>query len=456
MKKQQETSNQTIEKSALLEKMFPHIAGYTKIKEEASIIVDLVLRKEEYQKVGARNPRGWFFYGKPGMGKTRLVKDLAKYINYPIVEISPSDSIKRQIKMDEDIVQGFQKAKEIGKCVILIDEMDKFAGYDKYDHNQSENLGYRRVLLQELDEIAQYDDVIIFAIANDRFILGDAVLRSGRFDRRIHFPQPDENDRRAIVQFYLKGAKLKEDNLLNDVVKMTCGQTCAEIECIVNDAKILSIHRGNDKLQLGDFTEALNRVVFFTIPKNDTKSEEESKLVAYHEIGHVLLAYMFDPKKVQSVSLIPQGDAAGYALMYATDSMVEEEETYRQKLKYVLAGMISVRVMTGKMTGGNESDLSKAKEIIMYMLNNGFYGPEYLECVIRIKYGYEELAPQMGLEKLSAKMIEILNSATKEIEDLLNKNKEIVEKLAISLVRKRELSNRDILRIIKNMGGITE
>ena len=131
MKRDKVLLNEVNMANKMWSEMFPNIAGYNKVREECAQIIDIIERKEEYLKVGARCPRGWFFYGEPGMGKTQIVKDIAAYVNYPIIEISSSDAIKREISIDEDIVNGFAEAKKLRNCIVFIDEMDKFAGYKK-------------------------------------------------------------------------------------------------------------------------------------------------------------------------------------------------------------------------------------------------------------------------------------------------------------------------------------
>ena len=431
------------------QEMFPNIAGYDKVRAEGEQIVDIIQRKEEYLKVGARCPRGWFFYGDPGMGKTRLVKDIAEYVGYPIIEISSSDAIRKKVSIDEDVVNGFEKAKKIGKCIVFIDEMDKFAGYKKYAYEMTENLKTQKILLHELDEIKDIDDIIVIATGNKRDYLGEAVLRSGRFDRHIMFSRPNEDDRMAIIKHFLKGSRLASNVLLEDLVKMTAGRSCAEIECMVNESKISLVHNKQTDLQLGDFTAALNRIIFSDIPKDNVKSDEQSKLVAYHEVGHVLMGYILQPENVHYVSIIPQGNAAGKTKMNAADDIVKRKECSEESLKISLAGMIAVRVMAGTMTGGNKSDIEKAVSIATNMLDEGFYGMEYLSFAVnRDTYGESRFSKGQG-EKRAAKIVELLNSAILDIEKVMQENSEVLEQLAVALVEKRELSNREILEIIE-------
>ena len=430
-------------------KMFPNIAGYDKVREEGAQIVDIIERKEAYLKVGAHCPRGWFFYGDPGMGTTRIVKDIAAYVDYPIIEISNSDAIRRKMTIDEDIVNGFAEAKHLGKCIIFIDEMDKFAGYKKYAYEMTENLKTQKILLHELDEVKDYDDIIVIATGNKKEYLDDAILRSGRFDRHVLFSRPNEEDRLAIIQHFLKGSSLSENVVMADLVKMTAGRSCAEIECMINEAKIALVHNGEDALQLGDFTAALNRIIFSDIPKDNVKSDEQLKLVAYHEVGHALMGYILQPEDVHYVSIIPQGNAAGKVKMNADDDVVKTKEYYEGLIKIGLAGMLAVRVMTGTMSSGNKSDLEKAVTVAGTMMDEGFYGFENLSVIInKDTYGESRYARDLT-ESRGAKLMEILNTASADVEKVLQANKELLERLATKLVEKRELSNRELVEMMK-------
>ncbi len=454
MMKNSNTTNQKAETQAKWSKMFPNIAGYDLVRAEGAQIIDIIERKEEYLKVGAHCPRGWFFYGAPGMGKTRLVKDISNYVNYPIIEISSSDAIRRKLDIDGDIVRGFEEAKELGKAIIFIDEIDKFAGYKKYQYEIPENLKTQKILLHELDEIKAYDDIIVIATGNYPEYLDGAILRSGRFDRQVLFSKPNEEDREAIIKHFLNGAALAKNVLIEDLVKMTAGRSCADIECIVNEAKISLVHQKEDMLQLGHFTSALNRIIFNDIPKENIKSDEQSKLVAYHEIGHALIGYLLQPNNVHYVSIIPQGKAAGKTKMKADEEIVQKKESGEEILKIALGGMIAVRVMTGTMTGGNSSDLAKAFNLVGNMLNEGFYGYEYITFRVNDDgYGESRFSSEYT-EKRAKKIIELINSASNEVEKMLTDRKEIVEALAVRLVEKRELSNREIIEIIE--GGRAE
>ena len=218
---------------------------------------------------------------------------------------------------------------------------------------------------------------------------------------------------------------------------------------MINEAKIALVHNGEDALHLGDFTAALNRIIFSDIPKDNVKSDEQLKLVAYHEVGHALMGYILQPEDVHYVSIIPQGNAAGKVKMNADDDVVKTKEYYEGLIKIGLAGMLAVRVMTGTMSSGNKSDLEKAVTVAGTMMDEGFYGFENLSVTInKDTYGESRYARDLT-ESRGAKLMEILNTASADVEKVLQANKELLERLATKLVEKRELSNRELVEMMK-------
>ena len=272
-------------------KMFPHIAGYEAIKEECAQAVDILNNTEEYTKKGAHVPRGWLFYGPSGVGKTRIIKDMADYLKIPVIEISISDAINNDITIDEDIVAGFKKAKEGGKCILFIDELDKIAGFDN-EYPAEENLKSQKVFLRELDKVKEYDGIAIFATANERDYLAASILRSGRFDRQVKFSLPGRNDRIKILSLFIGNAKISADISVPEMADRTANCSGADLETIINEAKISAIAQRSEYISLKDFESAYNRITSNDIPKKNEEENEKLKMLAYHEAGHALMSYL--------------------------------------------------------------------------------------------------------------------------------------------------------------------
>jgi cell division protease FtsH len=231
---------------------------------------------------------------------------------------------------------------------------------------------------------------------------------------------------------------------------MTAGRSCAEIECIVNEAKISLVHNKESKLKLGDFTAALNRIVFSDIPKENVKDKEQLKLIAYHEVGHALMGYILQPQSVHCISIVPQGIAAGKVKINTDDDVIKKKEYSENMIEIALSGMIAVRVMTGTMTSGNKSDIEKAISIATDMLDEGFYGIEHLSFVVnKDDFSGSRFSSDLT-NKRGNKIVEILAKAIANVEKVMRENKGLLEKLAVQLVEKRELSNKEFIEIIEN------
>lgn len=430
-----------------LQKMFPHIAGYKEIREEAAQIVDLFQNEKLYLEKGAHYPKGWLFYGKPGTGKSRLAMDIAEYLDIPLIEISASDAIERKISIEEDIYHGFKKAYENDRAILFIDEIEKIAGYRKYAYEITGNLKNQKILLHELDKISSKEGVIVIATCNERRYLGEALSRSGRFDRQVAFPLPNNLERKLIINHFLEKTNLPLGVGVDEIVKMTGGFSGADIECVINEAIIQAVSKREESLSIQDFTYAIRRVAFRDLPRESACSKEEQKLTAYHETGHAYMIYRLIPEKLGSVSLLQQGESSG-----STETMSNGEESFTLKsgeetCMIALAGFLSVKVMTGKCFGGNDGDFEKARKTISIMLSEGFYGFDY---IVLENPEYSGPFSMEMMNKRQTKASEILEGLAKRTAEILVEGKEGIERLTTALLEKTSLSSREIQNIFEN------
>lgn len=429
--------------------IFQNIAGYDVIKREATQLIDVLENTEKYINRGAHCPQGWLFYGQPGLGKTKMVKEMAQYLTCPIIEISLSDAITRDCTIQEDIKQGFAYAKRQDKAIIFIDELDKIAGYDRFEYNMPDNLNNGTLLLHEIDDIKGKEGIFMIATANKLNLIGPSLLRSGRFDRKIKFDYPTNKDRAAMIKLFMSKSLLDEDVSLDYLVKLTHGKSCSEIECIVNEAIIDSVSNGYDTVKRRNFNQAINRIAFKDVAKsNEDKSREELKLVAYHEAGHALMCAVLCPERLQMVSIVTQGGASGAVRVLDNGQTNQPHSEYLNSIKIGLAGMCSVCVMTGEMTDGNESDLQHCVSDVNDMLDEGFYGLKYVQTLPR--RGFES-SPKW-LDTRSAKIYEILSEIQEEVEVILRHNKDVIERMANALLENGELNETDVMNIVAGEG----
>lgn len=410
-------------------KMFPHIAGYEAIKEECAQAVDILNNTEEYTKDGARVPRGWLFYGPSGVGKTRIIKDMADYLKIPVIEISISDAINNDITIDEDIVAGFKKATEAGKCILFIDELDKIAGFDN-EYPAEENLKSQKVFLRELDKVKEYDGIAIFATANERDYLAASILRSGRFDRQVKFSLPGRNDRIKILSLFIGNEKLSADISVPEMADRTANCSGADLETIINEAKISAIAQRSEYISLKDFESAYNRITSNDIPKKNEEENEKLKMLAYHEAGHALMSYLCSASKLASITLLKQGDARASVNRILSDSSVHTKSDYIREIMVTFAGMIGTYVMTGDYTDGNCSDLEHIKELASAMADENFFG---IKNIILHPKLTARVSPK-NYDCWHSKIMKLLNGLYRKTKKVLSKNKTTLENIAVSLL----------------------
>lgn len=425
-------------------KMFPHIAGYEAIKEECAQAVDILNNTEEYTKNGAHVPRGWLFYGPSGVGKTRIIKDMADYLKIPVIEISISDAINNDITIDEDIVAGFKKATEAGKCILFIDELDKIAGFDN-EYPAEENLKSQKVFLRELDKVKEYDGIAIFATANERDYLAASILRSGRFDRQVKFSLPGRNDRIKILSLFIGNAKLSADISVPEMADRTANCSGADLETIINEAKISAIAQRSEYISLKDFESAYNRITSNDIPKKNEEENEKLKMLAYHEAGHALMSYLCSASKLASITLLKQGDARASVNRILSDSSVHTKSDYIREIMVTFAGMIGTYVMTGDYTDGNCSDLEHIKELASAMADENFLG---INNIILHPKLTARVSPK-NYDCWHSKIMKLLNGLYRKTKKVLSKNKTTLENIAVSLLNNMTLSGNEVMEIIE-------
>lgn len=425
-------------------KMFPHIAGYEAIREECAQAVDILNNTEEYTKNGAHVPRGWLFYGPSGVGKTRIIKDMADYLKIPVIEISISDAINNDITIDEDIVAGFKKAKEAGKCILFIDELDKIAGFDN-EYPAEENLKSQKVFLRELDKVKEYDGIAIFATANERDYLAASILRSGRFDRQVKFSLPGRNDRIKILSLFIGNAKLSADISVPEMADRTANCSGADLETIINEAKISAMAQRSEYISLKDFESAYNRITSNDIPKKNEEENEKLKMLAYHEAGHALMSYLCSANKLTSITLLKQGDARASVNRILSDSSVHTKSDYIREIMVTFAGMIGTYVMTGDYTDGNCSDLEHIKELASAMADENFLG---INNIILHPKLTARVSPK-NYNCWHSKVMKLLNGLYRKTKKVLSKNKTTLENIAVSLLDNMTLSGNEVIEIIE-------
>ena len=300
---------------------FDDVAGLDEEKSEMMEIVDFLKRPEKFNKMGARVPKGVLLYGKPGTGKTLIAKAIAGEADVPFISMSGSEFIEMFAGLGASRVRKlFEKARKLAPCIVFIDEIDAIGSRRTSNSGaETENNQTLNQLLVEMDGFSSEETIIVLAATNRPEMLDKALLRPGRFDRRITIPTPDLKGRLEILKIHSKNKKLSDNVNLESIAEDTAGFTGAELENILNEAAIIATKNRHEDIENDDIEEAVKKVTVGLEKRERKYSEKDKKLTAYHEAGHAVVSYYLPTQaNIKEVSIIPRGVAGGYT-MYKSD-----------------------------------------------------------------------------------------------------------------------------------------
>jgi cell division protease FtsH len=352
---------------------FADVAGIDEAKAELSEIVDFLKNPERYQKLGGRIPKGVLLSGRPGTGKTLLARAVAGEAEVPFFSISASEFVEAIVGIGASRVRDlFKQAKEAAPAIVFIDELDaigrsrsagtSFGGNDEREQTLNQ-------ILTEMDGFEANLAVIVLGATNRPEILDAALLRPGRFDRRVAVPAPDREGRAAILAVHTRSLPLADDVNLDRLAATTPGMVGADLANLGNEAALVAARRNHERVQMADFTEALEKIVLGA-PRGTILSPEDRKRVAYHEAGHALVGMLTpgaDP--VRTVSIIPRGQALGVTFAAPDDDRSNYEENWLlAKIKVALGGRVAEEIVFGTITTGAESDIQQLTQIARGMV----------------------------------------------------------------------------------------
>ena len=442
---------------------FKDVAGLKEEKEEVKELIDFLKNPKKFQKLGARIPKGVLLMGPPGTGKTLLAKAVAGEANVPFYFISGSDFVELFVGVGASRVRDmFQQAKRTAPCLIFIDEIDAVGrqrgsgiggGHDEREQTLNQ-------LLTEMDGFGANEGIIIIAATNRPDVLDPALLRPGRFDRQITVNLPDVRGREEILGVHARNKKLAKNITLESLAKKTPGFSGADLENLLNEAALLAVRRNKEEITLSEVDEATDRVLMGPAKTSKKYTEDDRKLVAYHEAGHAVVGLKLDnANNVEKVTIIPRGSAGGYNMMVpSVEKLCSTKTDLLEEITGLLGGRTAEEVTFGEITTGAQNDFEKATKIARAMVTEygmSDLGPMQLESdsgsvflgrdYNKMQHFSNEVANEIDME-----MRKIINSCHDKATKIIKDNKDLLKLIAETLLEYETLTREQIEYLVKN------
>ncbi|MHC4529644.1 MAG: ATP-dependent zinc metalloprotease FtsH, partial [Planctomycetota bacterium] len=443
---------------------FKDVAGVDEAKEEVAEIIEFLKNPRKFQRLGGRIPRGVLLVGPPGCGKTLLAKAIAGQADVPFFSISGSDFVEMFVGVGASRVRDlFRQAKENSPCIIFLDEVDAIgrkrgAAFVGGGHDEREQT--LNAILVEMDGFDTDDQVIVIAATNRADILDNALTRPGRFDRQIFVPLPDLNGRVEILKVHAKKVKLGPDVSMERLARGTPMFTGADLAAIINEAALMATMSNKDSVEMADLEEARDKVRWGRAKKSRVMDQKEKEITAYHEAGHTLVQSLLkDADPLHKVSIIPRGPMGG-----ATFALPEKDRTIFTKkycmalLQFCFGGRIAEEMFCDDISSGAQSDITQATKIARQMvltwgmsseLGPISYGPDLgARDQVYIMPGEKEYSERTA-EAIDHEVRKITDEAYKKAKEIIEANKEHLEKIAKALLKYETLDADDVKLILE-------
>ncbi len=447
---------------------FKDVAGCEEEKEEVKEIIDYLRSPKKFTDMGAHIPKGILMVGPPGTGKTLLAKAVAGEANVPFFSISGSDFVEMFVGTGASRVRDmFKTAQKSAPCIIFIDEIDavgrqRGAGMGGGNDEREQTLNQ---LLVEMDGMTDNAGIVVIAATNRPDVLDPALLRSGRFDRRVTVSLPDIKGREAILHVHARNKKLASDVSLANLAKRTPGFSGADLANVLNESAILAVRKNEAKVTMTDLDEAIDRVMMGPAKKSKKYTEKDKILVAYHEAGHAVIGLKLeDADMVQKVTIIPRGDAGGYNLMTP-----REEKYFHRKSEFIaqitglLGGRTAEEIQFGEISAGAVNDIEKLTEIAKNMVR--VYG---MSSLGPIQYADPQGNVFLGRDytkgsdysagvaaEIDKEVRAIVDECHENCRKILTENKDLLDLIANNLYEHETLTNEEITNLM-NYGQLTD
>lgn len=440
---------------------FADVAGAVEAKNELQEIVEFLKHPKKFLSIGARIPKGVLLLGSPGTGKTLMAKAVAGEAKVPFFNISGSEFVEMFVGVGASRVRDlFKQAKKFAPSIVFIDEIDavgrhRGAGLGGGHDEREQTLNQ---ILVEMDGFETDTNVIVIASTNRPDVLDPALLRPGRFDRRVIMELPDINEREAILTIHVKNKPLEEEVRLRTIAERTPGFSGADLSNLVNEAAILSARRDKKVIGIKELTESIEKVILGPERRSRVINLKEKEIIAYHEAGHALVATSLpyaDP--VQKVSIVSRGHAGGYTLAVPTeDKMLQSLHHFKDELSTLLGGYASEKLVFGDITTGPSSDLERATQIarsIVTRYGMSDLGPRTFGKKEELVFLGREMHEERNYSEKTAEAIDrevsrFINDAFVHATEILTEKREIMDNIAKTLLQKETLEKEEFMAIV--------
>lgn len=441
---------------------FKDVAGAKEAKEELQEIVEFLRFPKKFHELGAKIPRGVLLLGAPGTGKTLLARSVAGEAQVPFFHMSGSEFVEMFVGVGASRVRSlFEKAKKNAPCILFIDEIDavgrrRGAGLGGSHDEREQTLNQ---ILVEMDGFEPTQNIIVIAATNRPDVLDPALLRPGRFDRRVAIDLPDLKDREAILEVHARRKPLAKDASLKTIAERTSGFSGADLANVLNEAAILAARNGRKQIINPDLFEAIEKVLIGPERRSRVITEKEKKITAYHEAGHALVAHFLpDMDPVHKVSIIARGQAGGYTLKVPSeDRHMHAKSEFISEIAVLLAGHLVEKMVFGEVTTGATSDLRRATGVARQLVTDfgmsDTLGPRtYGEKEEMIFLGREIHEQRDYSEKVAEKIDEeiasFISQGSAKATQIITDRKNLLEKIVAALLEKETIEREEFEGVV--------
>ncbi|HQB63519.1 MAG TPA: AAA family ATPase [Sedimentibacter sp.] len=418
---------------------FDDVAGLEEIKEDLMDIIDFLNNEDKYRSMDAKVPRGILLYGPPGTGKTLIAKAIAGEAKATFIYSSGSEFVEKYVGVGAKRVRTiFDKARKEAPSIIFIDEIDALGAKRNADSNNEKDQTLNQLLI-ELDGFNNTGNVIVIAATNRLDLLDEALLRPGRFDRKIYVGNPNFHSRLQILEVHTKNKPLEKKVQLKDIAIKTHGFSGAQLANIANEAALKAIKDKSKKINNDNFEFAIEKIAAGLEIKHSTVTDKEKRIVAYHEAGHAVAAKILNIDKVQKISIVPRDKALGYVLKFPTeDKFLYTKNELCNKVTVLLAGRASEEVFIGEISTGASNDIKESTNIIYEIICSYGMGKNTQNTCI------DEKLIKYYLDSIKDEAQEMTENAYENALTIIRDNEDIVDRIAQYLLKYETMNSEKL------------